>query len=289
LKPRAPTGCSTRFRPRGCARSQRGSTAQFLSNAAPETDFLLIDTRLPPVDDVRVRRALNLAIDRRLIADFYGGRAAATPTCQVLPPGVPGYRRYCPYTLHHPGATGRWTAPDRAQAQRLLAAAGVRGAHIELWAFRDDASIPPTVISYIASVLRRLGFRVHLGWTTHAGFDRLPPSVRRRIQLLPNAWYADFPTPSDFFDLYIACNGAYNGGRFCDPDLDRSMQRAGALEVTDPRRASALWSRIDRRTFDEAAWVPLVNTRVFDFVSPRIKNYQHNPMWGFLADQVSLR
>lgn len=262
--------------------------AEFHSTVAPETDFLLIDTRVPPFGDVRVRQALNLAIDRRRIGDLYGGRTAATPTCQVLPPGVPGYRPYCPYTLH-PRPTGRWTAPDVARARRLVAAAGVRGAHVELWAFRDDGAIPPTVIRYIGSVLRGLGFRVHLGWTTHSGYHRLPADLRRSIQLLPNAWYADFPAPSDFFDLYIACKGPNNGGRFCDPDLDSAMQRAAALEVTDPQRASEFWSRIDRRAVDEAAWIPLVNPRVFDFVSRRVENYQHNPMWGFLADQVWLR
>ena len=40
---------------------------------------------------------------------------------------------------------------------------------------------------------------------------------------------------------------------------------------------------------DEAVWVPLVNPRVFDFVSARVHNYQHNPLWGFLAQQVWLK
>jgi peptide/nickel transport system substrate-binding protein len=257
-------------------------------NAAPETAFLMINTRLRPFDDVRVRQALNLAIDRRRIASLYGRYTGATPTCQVLPPGLPGYERYCPYTLH-PGPAGRWTAPDPSRARRLVSAAGARGARVELWGFHDDAAIPPTVIRYMASVLRRLGLRVHLAWTTHAGYHRLPPNVQRRIQLLPNAWYADFPAPSDFFDLYIACSGANNWGHFCDSTLDRTMRRAAGLEVTDPRRASALWARVDRRTVDEAAWVPLVNPQSLDFVSPRVQNYQHNPMWGFLADQVWLR
>ena len=53
-----------------------------------------------PFNDVRVRQALNYAIDRAKIAQLYGGSSFATPTCQPIAPGLPGYRRYCPYTLH---------------------------------------------------------------------------------------------------------------------------------------------------------------------------------------------
>ena len=66
-----------------------------------------------------MRRALNLAIDRRAIVRLYGGSSLATPTCQVLPPGVVGYRRYCPYT-DGVNAAGVWRGPDLARARRIL-------------------------------------------------------------------------------------------------------------------------------------------------------------------------
>ena len=64
----------------------------------------------PSFNDVRVRRAVNLALDRSRIARTYGGRIVATPTCQVLPPGLAGYKRYCPYTAR-PRAGGAWAGP----------------------------------------------------------------------------------------------------------------------------------------------------------------------------------
>ena len=39
----------------------------------------------------------------------------------------------------------------------------------------------------------------------------------------------------------------------------------------------------------DAAWVPTVNLRAVDLVSSRLRNYQYNPVWGFLADQSWLR
>src|ERR1019366_3358848 len=50
--------------------------------------ILSINTHLAPFDNVLVREALNYAIDRRAIAQMYGGPAFATPTCQPLAPGL---------------------------------------------------------------------------------------------------------------------------------------------------------------------------------------------------------
>src|SRR5262249_52760889 len=75
-----------------------------------ETDWIQLNTHLPPFDDVRVRQALNFAIDRAVIVRMGGGRLTASPACQLLPPGVSGYRPYCPYT-RRPG-DGFWHAPD---------------------------------------------------------------------------------------------------------------------------------------------------------------------------------
>ena len=66
------------------------------------------------------------------------------------------------------------------------------------------------------------------------------------------------------------------------------MHAAQALAATDPRAAAALWAAIDHEIVDRAAWVPLVNPKASEFVSARIRNYQHHPLWGMIASQVSL-
>jgi peptide/nickel transport system substrate-binding protein len=81
------------------------------SHAVPWTDYMFLNTRAPPFDDLRVRQALNHAVDRERMVDLLGGPLAARPPCQLLPPAVPGYRPYCPYTLNRNPA-GTWTAPD---------------------------------------------------------------------------------------------------------------------------------------------------------------------------------
>jgi peptide/nickel transport system substrate-binding protein len=247
--------------------------AQLHAAVAPETDFVAINASKPPFSDVRVRRAFNLAIDRSKVVAHYGH--TARPTCQVLPPGVPGFVPYCPYRY------------DPARARHLVAAAHARGAGVTIVGFGDDPTIHRPLILYLVSVLRRLGLVPHVLWTSHADFAAFPG--RRHVNLIPQGWYADYPAASDFFGVWLACDGAYNNGKFCDHTLDRGIAVASRAEALDPARASALWARADRRAVDDAAWAPLANPTLFDFVSTRVHGYQRHLLWGFLADQAELR
>jgi len=69
--------------------------AQVHTSPFPGTWFAVLNTQVPPFDNVDVRRAMNLALDRDRIVQIFGGEAAARPTCQQLPPNYPGYEPYC--------------------------------------------------------------------------------------------------------------------------------------------------------------------------------------------------
>ena len=95
------------------------AAAQLHSSPEFVVDFIHLNTHLAPFSNVLVRQALNYAINRGAIVQMYGGPSFATPTCQPLTPGVPGYSRYCPYTLD-PSPDGAWSAPDLAKARHLV-------------------------------------------------------------------------------------------------------------------------------------------------------------------------
>jgi YVTN family beta-propeller protein len=248
-------------------------------NPVMGTEFMQIDTRAPPFDDVRVRQALNYAVDRDRVVRLYGGPLLATPTCQVLPPGLTGYRRYCPYTAH-PRRGGEWIAPDLNRARRLVAASGTAGARVTVWA--DSAGSQNSLPLYIAGVLRTLGYKAEVREGTS-------PFARAMAQIRPATWFGGELGPAQFLQDWFACDGGQGSGWFCDPQLDRLMSRASSVEATDARRAAADWADVDRKAVDAAGWVPLVTPREVEFVSSRVHNYQFNPIWGLLADQVWLR
>src|SRR5262249_54503080 len=72
--------------------------SQLRINPVMITGFIFLNVNTPPFNQLRVRQALNLALDRRRIVSSYGGPLAAQPACQILPPPLPGYHPSCPHT-----------------------------------------------------------------------------------------------------------------------------------------------------------------------------------------------
>jgi peptide/nickel transport system substrate-binding protein len=188
----------------------------------PGTYFYLLDARMRPFSDVRVRRALNYAVDRDAVIEVAQGAEVAQPTCQVLPPNFPGYRPYCPYTAH-PSASGRWVAPDLARARRLVSASGTKGERVKVWA--EDRGEG----EYVAALLRRLGYRTQLKTVVPnpkylaAIFD-----PRNKVQIAALRWFPDYPAASGFINFQI-----FDCSYFCDRRIDRQIARATELQATD--------------------------------------------------------
>ena len=118
-----------------------------------------LNTRVAPFTDVRVRRALNYAIDRAKLARLFG--QDSSPTCQELAPYIPGYQRYCPYTLN-PNRARAWSAPDLAKAKTLIAASGTRGTPITIWSAPGYLTDFTAAGRYLVSLLDRLGYPTHI-------------------------------------------------------------------------------------------------------------------------------
>jgi predicted ATPase len=80
-----------------------------------------------------------------------------------------------------------------------------------------------------------------------------------------------------------------NLGRFCDPSLTARINKALADQSRQAGTASQEWSAIDRTVVDRAVEVPLSNSLEADLVSRRVGNFEYNPQWGVLVDQLWVR
>jgi YVTN family beta-propeller protein len=267
-------------------RTEIQSPGQLRSHPQFAVEFLALNTHLAPFNSILVRKALNYAIDRNAIARMYGGPEFATPTCQPLIPGLPGYERYCPYTSH-PSANGAYAGPDLHEAQRLVAESGTRGNHVEVLGSPDEGYVPPQIPAYVARVLRSIGYRTTLRLQPLASITNATAS---RYQLSTNGdWLTDYPDPASYIPAFFSCDGGNNPDYVCNPALDRKMQNAEALELGAPASAHELWTSIDHALTSQADWVPTVTDREVELISRRLSNYQFNPVWGFLTDQAWLQ
>jgi len=247
------------------------------------TVYMDLNTQAPPFDDVRVRRALNFAVDRSEVEALAGGEFHAA--CQILPPNLPGFASYCPYTRH---PNGTWT-PDLERAQELVDASDTAGTKVTVWASEDANAVSVPIGKYFKDLLEQLGYRANLRRVSKPEWASALYGRPREAQITFASWTSDYPTASGFINPLFVCHAPYNNTGFCDPAIDRRISEATGLRLTDPAGAGDLWASIDHDLVDQAPWVPLGTWDWVNLVSERIGNYQSGPMGGPLIDQMWVR
>jgi len=279
--------------------SVRGLELRFASQLHADqigaVSYMFLNTRVPPFDSLDARRAVNEAVDRERLARIAGGSDAATPTCQVLPPGSPGYQPYCPYGSR-PSPAGTVSPPDLARARRLVRRSGTRGERVLVWAPKNRASIAV----YFAGLLRRLGYRAQPNIVGADGGDPYlhligTPSVRAQIGW--QSWIRDYASADDFIRPIYSCSGfvpgdpdaTFNESRFCNPRVEAAIRAAERTQQQDQVAGARDWATVNRMVVDRAASVPYANDLQLTLLSRRVGNYQFNPQWGVLLDRLWVR
>jgi len=221
-----------------------------------QTYLFRLNVRSPPFDDVRVRRALALSIDRRLITDkiLPGGRQ---PASSFVPPFLKGYT---PPTHN---------AYDLAAARQLLADSGHPGGQ----------GLPPVEILYNNSeILRLVAEAIQQMWHRDLGIDarlvnqefKVVMASRRAgdFQILLGDWTADYLDATTFLDLWRHDSGNNYTG-WSDPAYDALAARAEA--TVDPAVRAALLAQEESIVLEAAPIIPIYfNTHVF-LLHPSVK------------------
>ena len=249
--------------------------------------YVPMNNNLAPFDNIKVRQAVNYAIDRKALVNLFGGPVLASPVCQVLPPGFPGHEDYCPYTKD-PGT--KWSAPDMEKAKKLVEESGTKGMKITI--VPEDKTVAKSIGVYLQSVMNELGY--------DASVKPISPDIQftyiqntnNKVQMSVTQWYQDYPAASDFLNILFGCSSftpgsdsSINMAGFCDKDIDAKMQAALALGVTDPAAANKMWSEIDKAVTDKAPAAALFTPKHLDFISNRTGNFQFNSQFYWMVTQ----
>jgi YVTN family beta-propeller protein len=244
--------------------------------------YTFLNTSVPPFDSLDARRAVSFAIDRAAVAADWP--IPGEVTCQVLPPTVPGYRPYCPYTLRA-GPSGAWNAPDLVMAQNLVRRSGTAGAAVTVW---TDEFVRRGMQA-VVDAMNAIGYRATLHVvSTNSYFDVVSRHPEAQAGFV--GWIGDYPSPSEF--TYVSTCPAIARGknlaRFCDPAIDARNADALALEAQSPQRAGDTWAEVDRALTDAAPLVPMLVTTNAALLSARVRHYEVDPT-GPLYDQLWLK
>ena len=265
--------------PRLAASLQRRYSSRLYSQPQLVILGTWLNTRLAPFNDVRVRQAFNLAVDRNRLAQINAGEVA----CQYLPPNVNGYSSYCPYN-----------GPDLARARRLVAESGTKGQTVTIWFY--DIPVGHQNGAYLVSVLRSIGYDARVEYVPHT-----PGNLTWRPDRQAGVWGwgADYPSANNILLGFLCSSYTGNPGtnlnaaELCDRRLDAQVARARSLETTNPAAAAGAWHKADRMLTDKAPWVPMKVFVSTDFVGRRVGNYKYcwlgSGMTGACLDQLWVR
>jgi len=231
---------------------------QYRPEFQPSVYYFWMNNQTPPFNDVRVRQAVNYALDRKALEKIYGGEIAATQG--MIPPQIPGYRKLDLYPH------------DMAKAKALIAQAKPSDRDITVWG--DDETPNDDATTYLNDVLQRLGFHTKLkiinadNYFQTIGNDQTPD-----LDIGWTDWFQDYPHPADFLDVLM--NGENilptNNQNFCkvdDPASNRKLDQLGEQLLT-PKVASE-YSALDKKYMRQAACAPYGNRAWSTFVSDRI-------------------
>jgi ABC-type transport system substrate-binding protein len=234
-----------------------------------ETSYLTMNTEMKPFNDVRVRRALNMAIDKKAIIQVINGRGS--PANQVLPPAMPGYDKdYKGYPY------------DPSGAKKLLAEAGLKdGFETELYAMNSDPN--PRIVQTIQAQLATIGIKVKLHILSQAQVIAIAgtPGKAPLVWSGGLAWVDDFPDPSDFFGPILgsgsAVKGGWNWSFYKNAKLDKMAAEAdGMFKAEQKEERLAIYRKIFRAVMDDAPWVPMFNQVDYTLHSKAIAGHPAN-------------
>lgn len=235
---------------------------------SPRVTELLINNKKKPLDDIRVRQAIQAAIDGKAIAaSVYEGLATAAASA------------FLPDDPWAPKGIAPIYDPKRAKA--LLTEAGIKPGQLQLQllAYTSRSELKD-VAAIIQAELGEIGIKVNVRVADYAAIEPEMISGTYDMALMSRGYLTDVADPAGFSAADYSCSGSYNMSHYCSKEVDAQISKAASL--SDPQARYAIYAQLAKKLFDDAITVYLVNETSVDAVSDRVKNYKMHPLAYYL-------
>jgi peptide/nickel transport system substrate-binding protein len=231
---------------------------QFEAYPTISTYYFWMNMTEPPFDDLEVRQAVNYAIDTEALERIYAGSLGASN--QILPPGMPGYKKFNLYPH------------DMAKAKAMIREADPADMDITVWG--DTESPNEEAAEYYEGVLRELGFKTTLKLINADNYFTVIGNLSTPgLDTGWSDWFEDYPHPNDFFQPLLAGESIQptnntNLPRIDDPELNDKLTRLAEQPLGPAQEAQ--YAEIDRAYMEQAPWAPYGTRTLTTFVSDAI-------------------
>ncbi|WP_310645131.1 ABC transporter substrate-binding protein [Limnohabitans sp.] len=241
--------------------------------------YVAYNLRKKPFTDVNVRRALNMAINkRRILRVVY--KNTAVPAINPIPPMVWSYNRDVDDDVYDPTA-----------AKKLLADAGYsEGFSTTLWAMPVQRSYMPDamgVAKLIQEDLAEVGVRVNIESPDWVRYVSGMQAGEHEMGIL--GWTGDNGDPDNFLNTLLGCTSlnGYNVAKFCYPPYDDVVQKAKISSEIEER--TRLYQRAQLIFKSQAPWFTLAHTVQFKVLRAEVEGFQLSPLGRHTFNGVSLK
>jgi oligopeptide transport system substrate-binding protein len=230
------------------------------------TYYYSLNVKKKPLNDVRVRRALNMAIDKRAITDRLI-KKGDVPTTTFVPPGVAGYPP--------PGFELKGPGYDPEQARRLLAEAG----------YPDGKNFPKITIYFNThQAHRQIAETIQQMWKeqlnisdvelqNEEGQTFMARLIQRDYDIARDVWQGDYLDPNTFLDQLIADTPGNHSG-WVNEEYKRLVETANA--EPDPVRRMEMLAKAEKILLDEMPIIPIYHLALSYMAKPFVEGWHTN-------------
>lgn len=248
----------------------------FHNGSKLELDYLTLNEKKAPFNNMLVRRAFSEAVDRATLAKAAPG--TISPTDRILPPGLPGYDPQLKVPVFNP-----------AKARADLAKAGYpggRGLPKVTYTYSATGADEDRRAQLLQAMWKQyLGVSVALDKRELSAYNDLLTARNFQIGLIQSG--ADYPDPQDFLSLSLKSDSAGNNGSYSNPTFDKLVSTADSI-VGDNARRYRLYAEAEGLALNQGAMIPLGNERNTVLIKPYVRGFVVTPLPGLVPDWSSV-
>jgi oligopeptide transport system substrate-binding protein len=238
--------------------------------------YIVFNAAEPPFDDVNIRKAFSMALDKDKIISLIF-RNAVEKAEGIVPPGIKGFN-------------GELVGLDYdvAGAQELIRQSK----------YGDVSALPAIILTTageggtVSNVLQA----AIVQWWENLGVEvkirQIEPDIfyynlkKEKDEMLDMGWIADYPHQQNFLDVLFRTGSDINFGEYSNPEVDALLDQAAA--ELDPGRSIELYQQVEQKLVDDAACIPISFGSKYVLIKPYVKGYKPNLLGYTMLNFVSI-